>query len=285
MPNVIIHNTTVTVYKGMLPYSREKEGNPHWKNFKDFLKFLGSIGFYVGEDKEIKKKFPTLNDDYRAGGFENLRYKAKYGPNNFEITFYQDIIYYNRYGGYYDFNKYEKMPYLIRKRYEWAMQKILAYFADCGFAIEDRNKPKDTSFILQMLGISSLEEIEGTETGEQTRMGRSIRNGDVVYTRGWDGYLRRGKVYGNARNGLQMLLPDGKIWTVSSYDLYDWDDIEVKGRKKYNHHPKDYVLRKEQLVLCSTKELERELRRRKHGKVRTNANSCGTTRTAGGCQN
>lgn len=67
MPKVTIYDTKFRIGRGELPYSFKREGNPHWENFKDLMRFLGSIGFYVSEDKEIKKKFPSLSETNRAG--------------------------------------------------------------------------------------------------------------------------------------------------------------------------------------------------------------------------
>lgn len=108
MPKVTIYDTKFCIGRGDLPHSFQREGNPHWENFKDLMRFLGSIGFYVGEDKEVKKNFPSLNETRRAGGFDDLRFKAKYAPNCFKIEFYQDVFHENLYGGFYDFDKYEK---------------------------------------------------------------------------------------------------------------------------------------------------------------------------------
>ena len=65
MSNVSIHDTCFTVNRGELPHMMHKQGNEHWKNFKDTLAFLGSIGFYVGEDKRIKK----VRIYYHTGGW------------------------------------------------------------------------------------------------------------------------------------------------------------------------------------------------------------------------
>ena len=45
--------------------------------------------------------------------------------------------------------------------------------------------------------------------------------------------------------------------------LFDLKETDFRGRRKGHRPPKEYVERKEQLSLCSVKELERELRRRK----------------------
>lgn len=279
MPKVKIHDTEISIYRGELPWSDEREGNLHRENFLDTMKFLGSIGFYVSKDKEIKKRYPSLHDTHRAGGFGDLRFKAEYAPNISHVSFYQDVSHENPHGGYYDFDKYEKMPYLIRKRFDWTLQKLIPYFEDCGFTVEQEEKCRGEDFIVQSYIESrnhpqsnpfSLSEIEG-QTGEEYNCkdakGRILYNGDVKYFRDFDGYLQRGKVYQNINHMWWILLPSGNVYNKVAYELFDWEDVEKKGRKKRHLPPKEYQERKYQLSLCSTKEIEHELRRRKDEKA------------------
>lgn len=83
MPKVTIYDTKFCIGRGELLHSFKREGNPHWENFKDLMRFLGSIGFYVSEDKEMEKKFPSLSETNRVGGFDDLRFKAQYASQYF----------------------------------------------------------------------------------------------------------------------------------------------------------------------------------------------------------
>ena len=42
---------------------------------------------YVSEDKEMKKKFPSLSETNRVGGFDDLRFKAQYAPIFLKLNF------------------------------------------------------------------------------------------------------------------------------------------------------------------------------------------------------
>lgn len=275
MPKVTINDTEFSVHKGELPWNNNKEGNPHWENFLNTMKFLGSIGFYVSTDKEVKKRYPSLSDTCREGGFADLRFKADYNANTFHIKFYQDVYYENPHGGYYDFDKYEKMPYLIRKRFDWTLRKLTAYFEDCGFTVEWRRKYKGADFIVQDYIKSwhhpqdkpfPLSEIEGQTAEGHNRgdaQGRILHNSEVKYFRDFNGYLCRGKIYHNINNMWWVLLPSGDVRNKASFELFDWEDAEVKGRQKHHVPPKEYMDRRHYLSLCSTKELENELKHRK----------------------
>lgn len=280
MPKVTIYDTRFFINRGELPHSSKREGNPHWENFKDLMLFLGSIGFYVSEDKEIKKNFPSLNETHRAGGFDDLRFKAQYAPNRFEIEFYQDIFHVNPHGGFCDFNKYKKMPYLIQKRYDWTLEKLLQYFEKCGYSIgfpentckgaafiihdyiRSRHHPQEKWFSLKAVDGQTAEyEMNGTD-----RDGNILRNGETKYFRDRSGYLLRGKVYHNINNMWWVLLADGQVRNVACFDLFDLKEADFRGRWKKHRPPQEYVERKEQLALCSVKELERELKRRRRKK-------------------
>lgn len=277
MPSVSIYNTQITIHREEFPYMEEKEGNPHWENFKDTMSFLGSIGFYVGEDKEIKKNYPILNDDHRAGRYADLKFKAEWHKNVCRIRFYQDVQYENPNGGYYDFDKLEKMPYLIRKRYELTERKLTAYFEKKGFIVNyQNNMMRGKAFIINdyirnchhpQKTWFRLEEVDGQtpehEYNAKDRDGKILHNGKTRYFRDWNGYLCRGIVYHNINNMWWVLLPDGEVWNKANFELFDMADEEPRGRVKEHRPPKEYTERKKQLSLCSTKELENELKRRR----------------------
>ena len=295
MPEVSIYDTRFEVCRGELPHMREKESNPHWENFKDAMRFLGSIGFYVGEDKEIKRMYPALNDSRRAGRYAvwqaapavgrlsrsdctaDLKFKAEWHQNVFRIHFYQDVQFENPNGGYYDFDKLEKMPYLIRKQYELTERKLTAYFEGKGFRVCPRKKMmRGKAFIVNdYIGSCHhpqkewfrLEEVDGQtpehEYNAKDRDGKILHNGETKYFRDWGGYLCRGVVYHNINNMWWVLPSDGDVMNKACFELFDLTDAEPRRRVKEHRPPEEYAERKKWLSLCSTKELENELKRRR----------------------
>lgn len=257
MVKVSIYDTDFSVYRGDLPRSFENEG-PHWENFKDTLRFLGSIGLYVGEDKEIKRNYPRLNDTRRSGGFGDLRFKAEYHPNVFRVRFYQDVYHENPNGGFYDFDKYEKMPYLIQKRYDWTMKKLIQYFFKRGFFVEySKYTFKGEAFIIHDYLLSchhpqntwfSLSDVDGETTeyefNGRDRDGNILHNGETKYFRDWNGYLYRGRVYHNVNNMWWVLLPDGQVKNKACCELFDLKKTDFVGRYKTHRPPQEYTERK-----------------------------------------
>ena len=275
MSNVVIYDTTFTVTCGELPHKQEIQGNEHYENFKAALRFLSSIGFYVSEDKDIKREYPILNDMRRAGRYADLKFKAEWHQNNFKITFFQDAYHENSNGGFYDFDKLEKMPYLIKKQYELTRRKLIAYFENNGYTVSfGENTKSGAAFIVENYIRSwhhpqntafELSETDGeTSEYEYNAMDRDkkiIHNGETKYFRGFDGYLRRGKVYHNINNMWWVLAGD-EVRNICCRDLFDLSDSDYRGRKKPHRPPAEYIERKRQLSLCSTAELKRELKRR-----------------------
>ena len=278
MPNVIIYDTRWEVVRGNLPWNRKTENNPFWDDFRGLLRFMGSIGFYVAEDKAIKKNFPILNKYHRYGRYGDLEFKAEWNANVYRIEFYQNVNYENQHGGYYDFDKRKKMPYLIGKQYEITAGKLKKFFEEQGYTVTYQwNTKKGAEFIIEDYIRSwnhtqkdpfTLSEVDGQTTeysyNSQDRDKKTIYNGETKYFRDWSGYLARGKVYHNINNMWWVLLPDGEIKNIACFNLFDLTPDEYRGRKKEHRPPKEYTERKEQLAKCSAKELERELKRRKH---------------------
>lgn len=90
-----------------------------------------------------------------------------------------------------------------------------------------------------------------------------IRNGDLKYYRDdCTGYLYRGKAYHNINNMWWILQPCGTVRNVAAFELFDLQEGDTLGRVAPDRTPDAYKLRKEQLGLCSTKDLVRELKRR-----------------------
>ncbi len=253
------------------------KSNPHWENFKDAMRFLGSIGFYVGEDKEIKRMYPVLNGNRRAGRYTDLKFKAEWHQNVFRIHFYQDVQFENPNGGYYDFDKLEKMPYLIRKQYELTESKLIDYFTGRGFPVNyQENRMRGKAFIINDYIRSChhpqkewfrLEEVDGQtpehEYNAKDRDGKILHNGEVKYFRDWSGYLIRGVIYHNINNMWWVLPSDGDVMNKACFELFDLTDAEPRRRVKEHRPPEEYAERKKWLSLCSTKELENELKRRR----------------------
>lgn len=254
-----------------------RDNYSHYHLFAETMSFLGSIGFYVSEDKNIKKNYPILNKDHRQGRYADLEFKAQRYPAGFEITFYQNVVFENSHGGEYDFDKRKKMPYLLEKQFALTVKKLSTFFLSKG--IECSSDPEYTSAIDKIKHNYvfswhhpqkdmnfSLSDLDGTtceDYNHKDRDHKTVTNGEIKYFRDYNGYLMRGKVYHNINNMWWVITNERELRNIGSFELFDLSPGVVRGRMKPHKPPKEYTARRKHIEETSTKELLRELRRRK----------------------
>lgn len=78
------------------------------------MNFLQECGFKVTKDPRIEANYKCLSKDHRYGKKGSLEFKAERYPAGFKINFFQNVEFKNPNGGEYDFDKLEKMPYLVK---------------------------------------------------------------------------------------------------------------------------------------------------------------------------
>lgn len=264
----------------------EKYGSehPHYKLFDEVMHFLGQIGFYVGKNKEVDKHYKILSKDHRQGRYADLEFKANRYPSGFEIKFYQNVVHENIHGGYYDFDKVAKMPYLIKKQFLLTIKKLSGFLISQG--IENKTEPiyKTAEDKIKAEYVRSwhhpqndmifnLSDLDGTNNKGLyciDRDGKEIHNGDIKYSRDWNGYLIKGRVYQDINTNWIMILNKSDITYISCHNLFDLSKNDSRCRVKRAIVPTEYLSKRECLSRATNKELLRELRRRnaiKKGKI------------------
>ena len=94
---------------------------------------LGTEGFEVRKDPEVDK---IIRNDYWIGKRGDLEFHAEKYPNGFKIEFFQNVVHENRNGGRYDFDKFQKMPYMIRLQYKKYINQLIRLLK-CLVDVED----------------------------------------------------------------------------------------------------------------------------------------------------
>lgn len=188
------------------------------------LTWLKDLGFTVTKNPRIEERHPILSPKHDAGHHGELKFQSEYYPAGGKFEFYQDVVYENRNGGFYDFDKLEKMPYLIRLRLQLTQRKIRALLLGEGLH-EIHYKPKSPNpdplayfnakwdmgemargemrFDRGPDGWPSEKELQSWSRTD--RDGNTVCHGDIRYFRDWKGYLRRARVYGGI-NGMWMCI-------------------------------------------------------------------------------
>lgn len=250
----------------------------HYVALHRLLNFMKSRGFEVGRDPEILKHYKCLNKDHWYGKKGNLEFKAKRYPRGFELNFFQNTNFENRHGGYYDFDKFDKMPYLIKimwinetnkiaqflenldvnnnsaPKVKTAEEKIIQYWNEYSF-----DKPAVGFKLADMIGKDTEPDYNKTDRDKKT-----ILNGQVKYFRHWNGRLMRGKVYHNINNMWWVILNDTEYTNIADFQLFDPTPEDFKIRRKVqDRKPKEYLEKLNNIKKLSNKELIRELKKRK----------------------
>lgn len=219
----------------------------HYEILDKVLKFMKSIGYKVGKDRRIETKYPSLSKDHWQGVKGQLEFKAERYPRGFRIEFYQNVNFKNRNGGEYDFDKFEKAPYLMRLQWIVDTKKIGEFIESivpgviCDTKIEYKNsedkikqhyldswhkEQEDMNYQL-----SDLDGKTSDEYNSKDKDGKIIYNGEIKYFRDYKGRLSRGKVYHNINNMWWVILNDTEYTNMASFELFDPIEETFKTRR------------------------------------------------------
>jgi len=256
----------------------DREG--HYPILHRLLNFMKGRGFDVGRDPRIEKDYKCLTKDHWYGLKGDLEFKAHRYPAGWKIEFYQNIVIENKAGGYYDFHKYEKMPYLIKLLFLNECRHIARFLIN--FGVDDHSRPHyklaedciKEHIVTRQFDVKFKSPSEfnlgdhvcssfGYSGNRTDRDGKEIQNGQIKYIRYYDGRLRRGRVYHNINNMWWIIFNEFDYSNEACFYMFDPtpEDFKVRRLKK-DVKPKEYLLKKEKLKEASTCELINELKRR-----------------------
>ena len=252
----------------------------HYGLFHRLMNFMRSMGYTVVKDPEVLKNFPRIAYSHWYGRKGDLEFCAEYYPAGFKIDFFQNVNIENRNGGRYDFNKWDKMPYRIRLAMICTMRHIREFFN--GFPIKDATKRyyTDAESEVKQLFVESLHhpqksmdfdlhELDGKRGSQYAsnnldRDKKEILNGDIKYTRNYNGYLVRCRVYYDINNMWACILNHDEWIKCACFELFDLTADDVRGRDhRRKEPPKSYLEQMRTLRGMKTKWIENELRRRR----------------------
>ncbi|MDA2448529.1 hypothetical protein PDQ37_25425 [Bacillus cereus] len=204
-------------------------------------------GWFIQTDQETLEDYPCIAKHYFEGKKGDLLFKSKKYPAGFGIEFYQEINTINRSGGYYDFNKLELMPYLIRCSFNVEVNHIRKVFEKDGYEeksepIFKNSKEKVMHKIKKSCHYSEDKTDRQPDYNATDKDKKRLRDGQVKYFRDHKGRLMRGTVYHNINNMWWVVINDFSYTNKGCFELFDIDTEENKQRKLIKqsglHNPK-----------------------------------------------
>lgn len=217
------------------------------------VRHLRARGFKIGLDQRILRDHPIIKDLFHEGRLGNLKVRVDLAGRTVKVEFWQDLVFENSHGGRYDFDKRERMPYLIGKRYEVERNRLLDLLAGRGLEIH-RQKPRlaGMGFVSQKRaecwhwnGGKLLEDI--APYNSEMLDGSHVRDGDTVYFADYGtGYrIARGVARYNINNMWWVVLPCGRVTNKGSFELYRREALpaDLKGRRVSQRHATKQVER------------------------------------------
>ncbi|WP_156290753.1 hypothetical protein [Oceanobacillus salinisoli] len=217
---------------------------------KRLLEMMQKRGWKIQTDQRILEEYPILADDHFEGRKGDLKFKAEKYPAGFNFEFFQDINVENTNGGYYDFDKFEKMPYLIKLRFLLEKKYMIKLLDDEGYSDGSESTFK-YAYEEVMHRIKScchykegkeLPDFEIEEYNAKDKDGKILKNGQVKYFRDRKGRLQRGVIYHNINNMWWTILNKYEFTNIASFYFFDLDTEENRKRKLVKpsgkHNPK-----------------------------------------------
>jgi hypothetical protein len=237
-------------------------------------------GFQVGRDPRYEGDYKIISKHHWYGRKGDLEFKAERYPVGWKIEFFQNIVIENQAGGYYDFDKYGKMPYMIKLIFRNEARHIREFLKVLGCIDNTGMQYKLATDKIKFIYVDSchypqksMEEFELSDLDGQTdkysynhqdRDNKIIHNGELKYFRHWDGRLSRGIVYRNLNNMWWVITNKYELRNKADFELFDPTDQDFKVRRlKKDVKPKEYLIKKEKLKEASSRELINELKRRR----------------------
>ncbi len=211
------------------------------------FEMLTQRGFAIQTDQRILRDYPSLADTHWEGANGDLLFKSEIYPAGFKLEFYQEINTENPCGGFYDFDKFKRMPYLIRCQYILTRKCICELLDAAGYTNNAETEYK-YSFDKVMGKIkSSCHYKEGKELPEyeiesynaKDKDGKQLRNGQIKYFRDHKGRLQRGTIYHNINNMWWVVINKFHYTNIASFEFFDLDSEEncvKKLVKKSGYH-------------------------------------------------
>jgi len=192
--------------------------------YHGLMKVLGHAGFTIQRDPAVTSRWKSLGKTHHHAQRGDLQCTMEVYPAGCKLEFYQEVNVTNPNGGRYDFNKLEKMPYLVKVAFRYAFQQVTAYLKSQGYITTDDDPARDAWERVAYLRreMVSRRYYKGTveSYNAKDRDGVMLRDGDIRYYRDHQGVLWRGIVMHNINNMWWVVSNDHIYHNIASFYLF-----------------------------------------------------------------
>jgi hypothetical protein len=215
-------------------YDKADKTNPHYKLWYQINNHLKRRGFTVTVDPDIYKNYRCLSKDRRCGIKNDLEFKTERHEFSFSYEFFQNLNFENTSGGYYDFDKYQKMPYRLKLTFRNEMMRMAKYAESIGVTVVIEKKLSDIEEIIASNNINThihgtitcLEDIKGLMKDYDISQNSSDKNkklitcGDTKCFYDYNNKIAIGQAYHHINN-MWWVIVNGKRYNIASFYLFD----------------------------------------------------------------
>lgn len=210
------------------------------KAFQCSVRTLRADGFTINNDKAHDALYPSLKGTQKYGRKGVLEVIIERCGRSVKVAFFQNVVHENSHGGQYDFNKYEKAPYLVRLAYLKARNRLDTAWQALGLPCmqtEDQVATRGKAFIERRE--RELNEFQRWTSkpipdryNALSRAKRIIIEGDQVFFSKKGRWLT-GTAYHNINNMWWVLDSGSEVHNLASFELIHRGDLNapLKGRQ------------------------------------------------------
>ena len=146
----------------------------HFGVYQSCLKELKRIGFKITKHPRIEEHYKILSPRHRYGVWKGLEVNIEIFPRGFKFEFYQNVNTGDRQkgDGEYFFDKYQLMDYIMSKRYELRVSKLIYTIINkCNASVKHIDEP-----------VSAVEAILNHCQGNHWKSGNPVTLEDIDST-------------------------------------------------------------------------------------------------------
>lgn len=226
-----IHDAAVHVWMDKTKYVQWTKERPM---LKALVRFFRDNQFTVHVNVSMKAHYSAIYRDYYVGNSGDLQIEFNQSGMLTEIQFFQNVATEHPVGGKYDHDKESKMPYLVRLRYRWILQRLRAFLDKKGYrGIPPEPKltdglawiihQRDKDFRGRWAETGNREYIEPMyDYNRKDGDGNLLTEGEFRCTRDYHGHLICGTVYYHLNNMWYLIAGRKLVVNNSCGEFFAW---------------------------------------------------------------